>query len=55
MDVVALLIVMADLAAIDLVLRIGRRMRWAALLRHRLAWLRWEGGQTHLIPRSFPR
>jgi hypothetical protein len=55
MNVVALLIIMADLAAIELVLRIGRRLRRAALLRHRLAWLQWEGAHTQLLPgRPFP-
>lgn len=42
MDIVALLIIMADLAAIELVLRIGRHLRRHALLRHRLAWVQWE-------------
>jgi hypothetical protein len=46
MDPIALLIAIADLAAVNLVLRIGRRLRRAALLRHRLDWLLMEAAQT---------
>jgi hypothetical protein len=45
MTIAALLIVIADLAAVELVLRFGRRLRRAALLRHRLDCLRWEGAR----------
>jgi hypothetical protein len=55
MNLATLLIIVADLAAIDLVIRIGRRLRWAALLKHRLAWLQWEGAHAQLLPsRPFP-
>lgn len=46
MDIVALLIAFVDLAAVNLVLRIGRRLRRAAMLRHRLACLLLEAAQA---------
>jgi hypothetical protein len=46
MDTIALLIAIADLAAVNLVLRIGRRLRHIAVLRHRLDRLLVEAAHT---------
>jgi hypothetical protein len=47
MDTIVLLIALAEVVAVNLVLRIGRRLRFAALLRHRLDSLVMEAARTY--------